>query len=388
MQIFSIFEVKLKVMRIAAIVIRFILGIVFIYSGFVKAVDPWGFQFKLEDYFIAFGWEWLIPAALIMGILLSAAEFLIGMAFLLGIKPKLSTWSALLFMILFTPITLYLAITDAVPDCGCFGDALILTNWETFYKNLIIIVLSFFVFLYRNKFGHYMKCKLEWIPVIILAIGILFISYYGLRHLPLMDFLAYEQGMSMKPDPTQKDLYFVNYKDNRTGNITEYPADDFPWEDSVWMANNEFVSQRVIKAEAPQYLIYIVDEENVEQIDAVMLNPDFQFLLVSYDLDKVSENAFEKIRSFAAECESSELAFAGLTATPYDETEIIRHDNQLAIPFYYADDIVLKMLVRANPGFVLMKDGSILKKWAWRDLPELGEIDLSALESEFLKVTP
>lgn len=385
MQIFSIFEVKLKVMRIAAIVIRFILGIVFIYSGFVKAVDPWGFQFKLEDYFIAFAWESLMPAALIMGILLSAAEFLIGMAFLLGIKPKLSTWSALLFMILFTPITLYLAITNVVPDCGCFGDALILTNWETFYKNLIIIVLTAFVFLYRKKFGHYMKCKLEWIPVIILAIGILFVSYYGLRHLPLMDFLAYEQGMSMKPDPTQKDLYFVNYKDNRTGNITEYPADDFPWEDSVWMANNEFVSQRVIKAEAPQYLIYIVDEENVEQTDAVMLNPDFQFLLVSYDLNKVSENAFDKIKEFAAECESSELAFAGLTATPYDETEIIRHDNQLAISFYYVDDIELKMFVRANPGFVLMKDGSILKKWAWRDLPRLEEIDLSALESEFLK---
>ncbi|MBN2728619.1 MAG: DoxX family protein [Bacteroidales bacterium] len=372
-------------MRIAAIIIRLLLGVVFIYSGFVKAVDPWGFQFKLEDYFIAFGWDWLMPAAMVMGILLSMAEFIIGIAFLLGIKPKLSTWSALLFMILFTPITLYLAITNAVPDCGCFGDAIILTNWETFYKNLIIIVLVGFIFMYRKKFGHYMKCQLEWVPVAIFTVAILFISFHGLRHLPLMEFLPYEPGLSMKPDPDQKDQYFVSYKDNRTGEVKEYPADDFPWDDSLWMASNEFVEQRVVKAEVPQYLVFVVDEENNDHSDEVMLNPDFQFLAVMYDLEKVSDEGFEKVRNFAAQCESAEIAIAGITATPYEDTETIRHDKQIALPFYYADDIVLKMLVRANPGFILMKDGTILGKWAWRDLPDLSEIDLENLESEYLK---
>jgi len=374
-------------MRIAAIIIRFLLGVVFIYSGFVKAVDPWGFQFKLEDYFIAFGWDFLMPAALVMGIMLSAAEFLIGIAFLIGIKPKLSTWSALLFMILFTPITLYLAITDAVPDCGCFGDALILTNWETFYKNVVLIVLVIFIFLYRNKFGHYMKCKLEWIPVAFFTAAILFISFYGLRHLPLMEFLPYQPGLSMKPDEGQKDQYFVSYKDSRTGQVTEYPADDFPWDDSTWMASNDFVEQRVVKAEMPQYLVFVVDEEGTDQSETVMLNPDYQFLAVMYDLDKVSDKAYDKLRDFAGQCESSEIAIAGLTATPYDDAEPIRHDKQLPFTFYYADDIVLKMVVRANPGFVLMKDGTILAKWAWRDLPDLSEINLEELEKEYLKPT-
>ena len=372
-------------MRIAAIIVRFLLGVVFIYSGFVKAVDPWGFQFKLEDYFIAFGWDWMIPAAMVMGIMLSAAEFLIGIAFLLGIKPKLSTWSALLFMILFTPITLYLAITNAVRDCGCFGDDLILTNWETFFKNLIIIILVIFIFIYRKKFGHYMKCKLEWIPVAFFTVAILFISFYGLRQRPLMEFLPYEPGLSMKPSEEQQDQYFVTYLDNRTGEETEYPADDFPWEDSTWMANNEFVSQRVVEGEAPEYLIAVFDENFDNVSSDVMLHPEFQFFVVMYDLDKVSEKAFEEVRDFAAQCESEGVLMTALTATPYDDIETVRHEEQLPIPFYTADDIVLKMFIRANPGFVLMKDGTILGKWAWRDLPELSEINLEELEAEFLK---
>lgn len=372
-------------MKKLAIIIRFLLGVVFVYSGFVKAVDPWGFQFKLEDYFIAFGWDWLNPAALTFSILLSMGEFLIGVAFLLGIKPKLSAWSALIFMLIFTPITLYLAITNAVADCGCFGDALILTNWETFYKNIVLLVLVLFIFWYRNKFGHYMKCAAEWVPVCLFAIGIVGISFYGLRHLPMIDFLPYKAGLSMKPDPSQKDLYFVSYKDKTTQKVTEYPADNYPWSDSIWMANNEFVSQRVQKGSAPQHLVYVSDSEGENQTEMVMLNPDFQLIVVAYDLENVSENAFSTIKTSVAECEKQELSVVGLTATTPEKTELIRHDKQLALPFYFADDIVLKMFIRCNPGFILMKDGSILGKWAWRDIPEISKINFAELETKYLK---
>ncbi len=372
-------------MKLTAIIIRFLLGVVFVYSGFVKAVDPWGFQFKLEDYFIAFGMEWLIPAALIMGIMLSMAEFLIGVAFIIGIKPKLSTWSALLFMLLFTPITFYLAITDAVPDCGCFGDAIVLSNWETFYKNVVLIILTIFVFFYRKRFGQYLKCKLEWTFVFIFMVGILSVSFYSLRYLPIVDFLPYEEGLSMKPVEGQKDQYFVVYKDNRTGEETEYPSDNFPWNDSTWMKNNEFVRQRVVKAEMPQNLIFVVDKEGDDQSESVMLYPDFQFLVVTYELEDINNKALDKIKDFASQCESAGIEIAGLTATPYDITEQIRHENQLAFSYYFADEIILKMLVRANPGFILMKDGTILKKWSWRNLPQLSEIKMQELEEKYLK---
>ncbi|MGD9494662.1 MAG: BT_3928 family protein [Bacteroidales bacterium] len=372
-------------MKITAYISRFLLGIVFIYSGFVKAVDPWGSQFKFEDYLIAFGMEWLMPAALLFSIMLSAAEFLIGFAFLFAIKPKLSVWSAIAFMALFTPITLWLALTDAVPDCGCFGDALILTNWQTFYKNIAIDILLIPVFLYRKKFGHYMSCKLEWVPVLIISAGILFTSFYGMRHLPVVDFLPYKSGLSMKPDSTMKDKYFVSYKDKVTGETKEYPADDFPWDDTTWMANNEFVSQRIEPGPKPANLIVAFDAEGTDVTKDVILNPEFQFLVVSYNMENMTDRAIEKLNSLAAECEKDSIAIAMLTGSEAIVAEKVRHDKQIPVDVYFSDDISLKMFIRNNPGFVLMKDGSILDRWAWRDLPALKDIDLKGLEQKFLK---
>lgn len=372
-------------MKIVAHISRFLLGIVFVYSGFVKAVDPWGYQFKFEDYFIAFGMEWLFPAALFFSILLAGAEFLIGAALLFGIKPKLSIWSASAFMVLFTPITLYLALTDAVGDCGCFGDALILSNWDTFFKNIIIIAMLIPVFLYRKKFKHYMSCKLEWIPVAIFAAGILFVSFQGLRHLPMIDFLPYNPGMSMKPDPTKKDQYFVSYKDKRTGETKEYPADNFPWSDSTWMANNEFVTQRVVPGEKPANMVVLFDAMDQDVTKEISLNPDFQFWVVAWNVDEVSDKAITRINEFAAQCAADSFDIALLTASSPEKTEQFRHDKQIAIDPCFADDIVLKMVIRANPGFVLLKDGTILGKWAWRDVPNLPDIDTKGLEATYIK---
>jgi uncharacterized membrane protein YphA (DoxX/SURF4 family) len=372
-------------MKITAYISRFLLGIVFIYSGFVKAVDPWGSQFKFEDYFIAFGMEWLMPMALTLAILLSTAEFLIGVAFLFGIKPKLSAWSAIAFMAIFTPLTLWLAITNAVSDCGCFGDALILTNWETFYKNIVIVILLIPVFIYRKKFGHYISCKLEWIPVAIITAGIVFTSFYGMRHLPIIEFLPYKPGLSMKPDSTMKDKYFVSYKDKTTGETKEYPADDFPWNDSIWMENNEFVGQRIEPGQKPASLIAVFDSENSDQTKNVILNPDFQFLVVSYDMENMSDRAIAKINTLADECMSSNLDISLLTGTSSEQAEKVRHEKQIPVDVYFADDISLKMFIRNNPGFVLLKDGTVLAKWAWRDLPALKDIDMNGLEQKFLK---
>lgn len=372
-------------MKIIAYISRFLLGIVFIYSGFVKAVDPWGLQFKFEDYFIAFGMEWMLPTALVLAIMMSAAEFLIGAAFLLGIKPKLSIWSAVAFMIIFTPVTLYLALTDAVADCGCFGDALILTNWETFYKNIAILLLLIPVFLFRKKFGHYISCKWEWIPVLILSAGILFTSFHGLRHLPYIDFLPYQPGLSMKPDPTQKDKYFVSYKDKRSGETKEYPADDFPWSDSTWIANNEFVSQRVEPGSKPANLVVAFNADNEDVTGDVILNPALNMWVVSWNMEDLTETSAEVIRTTASACEKDSIGLVLLTASPASTAEQIKHELQLPVPVYYADDIILKMVIRSNPGFVLLKDGTILKKWAWRDMPALEDIDMKGLESSLIK---
>lgn len=230
-----------------------------------------------------------------------------------------------------------------------------------------------------------MSCKLEWVPVFIFAAGIIFTSFYGMRHLPVIDFLPYKPGLSMKPDSTMKDKYFVSYKDNRTGETKEYPADDFPWSDSVWMANNEFVSQRVEPGPKPANLIVAFDAENADVTKNVILNPDFQFLVIAYDMENMHDAAIAKINSLAAECGNDSLAIAILTATATEKADQIRHEKQIPVDVYFADDITLKMFVRNNPGFVLMKDGTILGKWAWRDMPALPEIDLKQLESKHMQ---
>jgi len=132
-----------KIITLFLWVSRILFGVVFIFSGFVKAVDPLGSTYKFQDYFLAFNAEWLFPLALPLSILLSALEFVVGASVLTGVKMKYSSWGGLLFMLFFTPLTLYIAIANPVPDCGCFGDALIISNWETFYKNLIM--RSFFI---------------------------------------------------------------------------------------------------------------------------------------------------------------------------------------------------------------------------------------------------
>lgn len=372
-------------MKIFALISRFLIGALFVFSGFVKAVDPWGSQFKFEDYFIAFGMDFMIPFALILGILLSTAEFLIGVAMIFGIKPKLSAWSALLFMALFTPLTMYLAITDDVSDCGCFGDALVLTNWETFYKNLVILVFVVIVFLYRKKFKHWMSCKLEWIPVIVFTLGILWVSIHGLRHLPLIDFRPWKLGNSMLKDPSVKDKYFVIYKDKQTGQTKEYPADDFPWEDSVWVANNEFVDQRIEAAPRPNNMILIMDADGNDLSDSITQNAGFQFMLISYYVEVADKSKFKDIATLAIKAQENGVGFVGITGSTPAETEVFRHELQLAFPFYYADEITLKTVIRSNPGLVLLKNGTVIGLWAWRDIPTYEEIDFTELESKYLK---
>lgn len=226
-----------------------------------------------------------------------------------------------------------------------------------------------------------MSCKWEWLPAGILAVGILFVSFSGLRHLPLIDFLPYKVGVSMKPDPNLKDKYFVTYKDKRNGQAKEYPADNFPWKDSLWMANNEFVSQRVEKAATPPLLINVMDAENVDVTDTIMLNPDFHVLVVSYDMTAFSKKSAEKILAFTTPCQKSGMVVSGLTSTLPQTVDSLRHLYQLDFPYYSADDVTLKMLVRANPGVVVMKDGLILKKWAWRDIPAFADVDFKGLEA-------
>ena len=204
-------------MKAIRLISRIFVGLVFIFSGFVKGVDPLGSAYKFEDYFYAFGLEAIASWALPLAILMIAAEFIIGWALLIGVKIKPAAWGVMLFMVFFTILTLYLALEDPVEDCGCFGDAIILTNWQTFYKNLIIMVPTIIVFFGRKKIKPLFCCKVEWGIVLVGLAIIVGLSLYCLRHLPIIDFRPWKIGTSMIDENAAPPKSYVTYKNKKTG---------------------------------------------------------------------------------------------------------------------------------------------------------------------------
>jgi uncharacterized membrane protein YphA (DoxX/SURF4 family) len=187
-------------MKVIANISRILVGIVFIFSSFVKGVDPLGTSYKMEDYFLAWGWEWALPVALFLSISMCTLEFILGVSCLLNLRMKYMAWPLAALMLYFTVLTFFDAIFEPVPDCGCFGDAIKLTNWQTFYKNIVLIILAGIIFYYRKKF------VIKWTQITQTALLTFFIilfsgfSLYNFRHLPMIDFRGWANGTDLAPD--------------------------------------------------------------------------------------------------------------------------------------------------------------------------------------------
>lgn len=366
-------------MRFLMNVCRILVGLVFIYSGFVKGVDPLGSNYKFIDYFNAFGMSWMNFSALFFSFVLSLAEFLVGACLFFNIKTKWAAWGALLFMAVFTPLTLVLAIDNPVTDCGCFGDAWVLSNWETFGKNVLLSVLVLFIFINRN---HY-KSAFNFLEQTVLMTGIIIfmlcIELYSYRHLPLLDFRPYAigknitQGMSV-PEGAPRDEYktTLNYKNKNTGEVKEFDETNYPWQDTI---NWEFHSskQKLIKEgfKAPIH-DFVIEHPSLGDITEEVLQDDnYTFMLVSYNLDKISTQNLEKINELAAYAKEKGYRFYGLTASNSDNIKQLTDQYHLPYEFCAMDEIQLKTIIRSNPGLVLLKKGTVLNKWGHRDIPEV-----------------
>ncbi len=362
------------------------LGGVFIFSGFVKAIDPLGSAYKFQDYFMAFGTEWLSFSALPMAVLLSTLEFIIGVGILFGIKMRLSAWGGFLFMLFFTPLTLYIAITDPVPDCGCFGDAIIISNWSTFYKNVVTLAAAVVVFLYRNKIKPPWSKFADNLLMVLVTVGILLLSAYCLRNLPIIDFRPWKVGNDVTelvmPTEEVAETYLI-FENEETGETREYPADDYPWDDPEWAEVWSFKDQRreIIQPyeEAEIDAFYIEDAFGDDLTDFFMTEPGYLFMVVAHDLYRTNTRAFENtITPLWRQAESEGHTFIVLTGSTLDAigefTEA--YDTPDREVFYLSDEIELKTIVRSNPGLVLMKDGVVKGKWAHRNIPELHEIEV------------
>ncbi len=370
-------------MKLIRNISRLVIAAVFIFSGFVKALDPLGSTYKFTDYFVAFQMDWLSPAALFFSVVLSAVEFAIGFALLNNVLTRLSSIAMFVFMSFFTALTFYLALSNPVSDCGCFGDAIKLTNWETFYKNLAFMVPATIVFVQRKKYNPRFG---RGIQISILAIGLLislFISKNAYNHLPQIDFRPYKMGTNINlamnnnlegaPQP-EFETIIVYEKD---GEQKEFTTDNLP--DSTWTWVETISEQKEMGYEAPIHNFNLTTADKQDVTDIVLSDERFTLMFVAYDLDKIKKDAVEKLRTIMDIATAKNYQVFIVTASNPEDVNQFERKNSMMGTFYFADPITLKTIVRSNPGLVFMHKGQVLKKWHHNDFPtedQLTEYDL------------
>jgi uncharacterized membrane protein YphA (DoxX/SURF4 family) len=353
---------------------RMLLGLLFIFSGFVKGVDPVGTQYRIEDYFIAFGTDWAIPLALPLSVILNATEFVLGFLLLFNVNMRITAWLVLIMMGVFTVLTLNDATNNPVPDCGCFGDALIISNWQTFYKNLVIDALLLIVFLTRKRIPGWFSYRIEWVLLVFSVLGFIFFQIHNLRHLPVIDFMDWKVGKNMvNQNPVPLD-YYLTYRNKQTGETKEYLSPNYPFNDSSWVANWEFINQRIVDPNPHLHDLQMEDAAGMDRTAEIIENPGFQFILVMFDLSKANLKQIDKIRDLSHGCNQSGIAFAAITSSPPSDAEVFNNYHYLDTYFYFADDVVLMSMIRSNPGLILLKNGVVLEKWHHNDIPSFDQV--------------
>lgn len=349
---------------------RLLLGALFIFSGTVKGIDPVGTMYRIEDYFIAFGTEWAMPLALPLSVLMNGWEFLLGVVLLFNIQLKIMRWPLVVTMAIFTLVTLNDALYSPVPDCGCFGDALIISNWQTFYKNLVIDALLLIVFLTAGKSKEWFRLPAGIGILGIFAIGFLYFQVYNIRHLPVLDFREWKVGNKLSHENPLPKKYYLIYQDKETGEKEEYVSPDYPYDDSVWVASHEFVDQRIVDPNPPLHSLNLEDMYGTDQTANVVENPDLQYLMIAEDLDKSNLEGMESIRDFIRYCDESGIAFGLVTSSLPEQVQAFLLEQELDVEYYFADDISLKAMIRSNPGLILLNDAVVIDKWHYNDWPE------------------
>jgi triosephosphate isomerase len=362
--------------RITVNICRFILAFTFIFSGFVKAIDPLGFQYKLQDYLEAFGMGGMFPdfVSLFIGMAVSITEFTIGVCMFLGIRRHVATFGALLMMVVMTPLTLYLAIANPVHDCGCFGDAVTLTNWQTFGKNIVLFIAAVTSFVWRKYIIDFISPKTEWIVSLYSLLYAFCLSVYCLNTLPIFDFRPFKigtdlrQATSLTSDTNLPDIEttFIMEKD---GVRREFTAENYP--DSTWRYIDRHT---VVKGSDTQSSINdfsIIIPESDEDITQDVLDKDgYTFLLIANRLAVADDSYIDLINEIYDYSVENGYGFYCLTASNNEDIEMWRDRTGAEYPFYAADDITLKTVIRSNPGLLLIKDGIIINKWADSELPD------------------
>ena len=318
--------------KILVNIARFVVALTFILSGFVKAVDPMGTQYKIADYLAAMHIGQYVPdfMPLIGSVLLSATEFWLGVCLLFAIRRRVVTRIILVWMIIMTPLTLWLALTNPISDCGCFGDAIVLTNWQTFWKNVVLLACAALIAWQPLEMMRFISRSNQWIVMNFTALFILVVAGQSLYKLPYFDFRPYHIGTDL-----------------RKGWLKMMEGEDSPYTD-----------------------LFMQREDGTDITDSILNLKGYLFLLVSPHLEQADESQFDKLNQLFEYTQEKGYPLYGLTASSGKAINRWRNGTGAEYEFCQTDDIVLKTMIRSNPGLILLRDGKIIRKWSNNNLPD------------------
>jgi len=381
-------------MKILAQISRYLVGVLFIFSGLIKLNDPMGTQIKMEEYFEVFAtdiapiFEIFIPIALPIAIAMCLFEVVLGIALLIQWRMKFTTWALLALLVFFTFLTFYSAVFNKVTDCGCFGDAIKLTPWGSFTKDIILLILLLPLLIID-------KSKLK--PVFVPANGNMVVvgftalcavaAFWALAHLPFIDFRPYKVGNNIKklmelpegakPDSVVVTYSMVNQKTSEKKIVTdkEYLSTEI-WKDTTWVIVGDPINKLIRQGDKAAITDFNVQNEEMGDITDSVLKGN-KFIIIVQNAKKVYPPYLKKIAETVdalSNASSLKVQSIIITASTTEEMDVLRHEAQLSAPIFQTDATVLKTIMRSNPGTWLLKDGVVLGKWHYNDTPVAGEV--------------
>lgn len=343
-------------------VCRVLVGCLFIFSSFTKGVDPLGTKYKMLDYFASYHIEWLNEVAMVLAVLMILAEFLIGICLLTNVCPKVAVIGGAVFMAMFTAVTLFDALYDMVPDCGCFGTAVKMTNWQTFYKNLVIDAVLLPLVLNIKAIKSRRNPRMQFLIGLVYALAFTGFEIYNYRHLPVIDFMNWKVGKQMNVSSKQEQRIYVIYRNKETGKTQEYLSPNYPWNDSVWMSQWEFVDQRVV-GETDFIGFTAMDEEGNDVTDMILNTPNL-LMFTSHDVSVITDKEWEVIKSITETAEAKGYYVVWALAEMPEEVARLQQEHPFVTEVYYGDELEIKTIVRFNPGLIWLDEGLVKDKWS------------------------
>ena len=356
--------------KVVVIVLRIVVGAAFIYSGFVKVIDPMGSVYKFQEYISTFDLNLLAGSEVFLAFAIPVAELMLGVMMLTGCLRRTTPLLLLLMMAVMLPLTYILATTNAIPDCGCFGDAIKLTNWQTFWKNVVLTLALIYLLLFNKSVPCIYGPIIQWIVMLLTFIVGMAIAFTGYNVQPLIDFRPYKVGThigSQMQPVGENDFVFIYSKD---GVEKEFPIDSVPDEEDGW----EFVDRRKItpdmtpaqKAELNALTIY---DSGTDVTDEVLDTTSSQLLVLMPNLQRVNKSYAFVLNDIANACKKQQTKMYVITSALEPEVEEWINLTAPTYPIYGGDDSEIKMLARGNPAVVLVQHGNIVWKRTFSSLP-------------------